>query len=122
MPDRSKRPPVPRFPLTETDRLLIGHLRRCSFPMASFAKRFARNMGSIMDGNDGRISAKEKACVCSLVWRFRRQIPAAIVAKAGIYLAELQAAYQLAPTQQPSLASSKPVRNPLDDLFSPGAP
>lgn len=122
MSDRSKRPPVPRFPLTDTDRLLIVHLRRCSFPMASFAKRFARNMGSIMDGIDGRISAKEKACVCSLVWRFRRQIPAAIVAKAGIYLAELQATYQLAPTHQPPLTPSKSVRNPLDDLFSPGAP
>lgn len=116
-----RREPVPRFALTETDRLLIGHLRRCSFPIASFAKRFARNMGHLVDAFEGRISAKERACVCSLVWRFRRQIDTAIVAKAGIYLAELQATYQLDTTAHP-IATPAAVRQAADDLFARRAP
>jgi hypothetical protein len=115
----SRREPVPRFALTDTDRLLIGHLRLCSFPIASFAKRFARNMGHLVDAHDGRISAKERACLCSLVWRFRRQISTAIVAKAGIYLAELQAAYQLDKVAQPvATVPSTAIRNAAEDLFA----
>jgi|GEM_PF-2425448 len=115
--------PVERFDLTETDRLLIGHLRRCSFPIASFARRFARNMGNLLDMASGRISARERACVCSLVYLFRRQIPNPIVAKAALYLAELQAAYQLDAVAHPlPTPVSNDARRAADDLFAKAAP
>ena len=115
-----------RLPLDETDRLLIQHLGRCSFLPASFDKRFARNMTHTAGTPAGLLSTRQRSCLNAMVYRYRRQIPAAIVAKAALRLAEEQTAFRLdAKTSSPITsfrAADKPsltvVRNPLDDLFS----
>lgn len=105
-------------PLDETDRLLIQNLRRCSFLPSSFDKRFARNVGHIADKTAGELTDRQRSCLNSLVYRYRRQIPALIVAKAALRLADEQAAYRLALAPAAIARASTPVRNPLDELFS----
>jgi len=108
-----KREPI-WTPLTETDRLLVSRLRVCTFLPASFEKRFARDMGDISD-NAGKLTEKQRTMLCALVWRFRRQIPAAIVAKAGIYLAERQTTHEL--DRLATVGVVVQFRNPLDSVF-----
>lgn len=119
MPRREARP---ASALDETDRLLIQNLRRCSFLPASFDKRFARNVGHIADRTAGELTDRQRSCLNSLVYRYRRQIPAPIVAKAALRLADEQAAYRLAVSMpapaQPIERASTVVRNPLDDVFA----
>jgi len=106
-----------RTPLDETDRLLIKHLRACRFLPASTHKRFAASVGRISDMEAGLLSARQRSWLSALVYRYRRQIPAEIVAKAALRLADEQAAYRLAPRATLPEVASTPVRNPLDDLF-----
>lgn len=116
-----KREPSPPTPLDDTDRLLIQNLRRCSFQVASFDKRFARNMGHTADRTAGTLTDRQRSCLNALVYRYRRQIPAPIVAKAALRLAAEQAAFRLdafMPVVTLSIERpSTPLRNPLDDLF-----
>ena len=118
----SRREPRPASPLDEVDRLLIRNLRLCSFLPASFDKRFARTMGHVADRTGGTLTDRQRSCLNSLVYRYRRQIPAAIVAKAALRLADEQAAYRLdvfmPPAVLPIERALMPARNPLDDLFS----
>ena len=115
-----------RMPLDEIDRLLIRHLERCSFLPASFDKRFARSMTHTANAPAALLSPRQRSCLNAMVYRYRRQIPAAIVAKAALRLADEQAAFRLdakAPGTVTSFrADDKPaltvVRNPLDDLFT----
>lgn len=116
-----RREPSPATPLDDTDRLLIQNLRRCSFAPATFDKRFARNMGHIADRTAGALTDRQRSCLNALVYRYRRQIPAPIVAKAALRLAAEQAAFRLdvfmPPVSLPIERTSTPLRNPLDDLF-----
>lgn len=118
----SRREPRPASPLDETDRLLIKHLRRCTFLPASFDKRFARTMGHIADRPAGELTDRQRSCLNSLAYRYRRQIPAPIVAKAALRLADEQAAYRLnvfmPPATPPIERAPAAVRSPLDDLFA----
>lgn len=109
-----------RSPLDETDRLLIRHLRTCRFLPASADKRFAHSVGRISDMAAGMLSSRQRSWLSALVYRYRRQIPATVVAKAALRLAEEQAAFRLAPrgTVPVATGASTPVRNPLDDLFT----
>ena len=91
----ARREPPPRSPLDDTDRLLIKHLRRCSFVPASYDKRFARSMGHIADQVAGQLTARQRSCLSALVFRYRRQIDNAVVAKAALRLAAEQAAFRL---------------------------
>lgn len=122
MPGRNPRP---ASPLDDTDRLLIQNLRLCSFLPASFDKRFARSMGHIAERTAGELTDRQRSCLNALVYRYRRQIPAPIVAKAALRLAAEQAAFRL-DTFMPAATlpverASTALRNPLDDLFSGGA-
>lgn len=107
-----------RSPLDETDRLLIKYLRSCSFLPASSHKRFATSVGRISDMAAGMLSVRQRSWLNALVYRYRRQIPADVVAKAALRLADEQATYRLAPRAGADEAASTPVRNPLDALFS----
>lgn len=109
-----------RSPLDETDRLLIKHLLACRFLPASSHKRFAKSVGRISDMTAGMLSSRQRSWLNALVYRYRRQIPAPVVAKAALRLADEQAAFRLAPKagEHATIVSSTPVRNPLDDLFT----
>lgn len=107
-----------RSPLDETDRLLIKYLRSCSFLPASSHKRFATSVCRISDMAAGMLSVRQRSWLNALVYRYRRQIPADVVAKAALRLADEQATYRLAPRAGADEAASTPVRNPLDDLFT----
>lgn len=107
----------PTVPLDEVDRLLISHLRRCVFLPASFDKRFARNMGHLVDRVGGEITDRQRSCLNALVYRYRRQIPATIVAKAALRLADEQATFRLATnTELPPIAT--PIRSAFDKVFA----
>lgn len=58
-------------------------LGRCSFPPASPPKRFAREISLEADRLEPRITEGQAEYVRRLVYRFRRQIPAGVVALAG---------------------------------------
>ena len=69
----------------------------------------------------GELTDRQRSCLNSLVYRYRRQIPAPIVAKATLRLADEQAAYRLDVFMPPATIqvdrSSTSIRNPLDGLF-----
>lgn len=105
--------------LDETDRLLIEALARCSFLPASLDKRFAKHMKTIAGRIGGALTPRQRSRLNALVYRYRRQIAAKLVAKAALRLAEEQATFRLQPKEQaPINDAPKPVRNPLDDLFT----
>lgn len=118
----SRGEPRPASPLDDTDRLLIQNLRQCTFLPASFDKRFARNMGHIAERTAGELTDRQRSCLNALVYRYRRQIPTPIVAKAALRLAAEQAAFRLgvlkAPISLPIERALTPAQNPLDGLFS----
>ena len=81
-------------------------------------------MGHISDKVGGELTDRQRSLLNSLVYRYRRQIPAPIVAKAALRLADEQAAFRLAaPPPAASIEpTSTPIRSPLDDLFNSAAP
>lgn len=116
MPSRFDAPA--RSPLDQTDRLLISALARCSFLPASLDKRFARDMTAIAGRVGGALTARQRSRLSALVYRYRRQIDAKVVAKAALRLAEEQAAFRLQVREAPAaVAPTNAVRNPLDVLF-----
>lgn len=65
--------PVEMRPMTALERARALALGGCSFPCASFSKRFARALGS------GRISEREAARLAVQCYIYRRQVPSAAV-------------------------------------------
>lgn len=118
----SKSEALVRTVVDETDRLLVAALGRCSFLPASFDKRFAKAMVAIAGRADGALTVRQRSRLNALVYRYRRQIAATIVAKAALRLAEEQAAFRLRqPPEWAAIAEPPAVRrNPLDDLFGGG--
>jgi hypothetical protein len=66
--------------MTPADRDLITALAVCSFPPGSYDKRFVRDLHSRMASKDaGPLTEKQSAYLRILAWRYRRQMPAALV-------------------------------------------
>ena len=62
-------------PLTQ----MLSALAKCTFLPASFDKRFVRDM---LGRNPEAMTEKQRRLVSALVQRYRRQIPASVVALA----------------------------------------
>lgn len=61
---------------------MAQHLGRCTFPVASFDKRFAADVASLA-ANLREITHKQAALLRVKVQRYRRQIPPSVVLLAG---------------------------------------
>lgn len=72
--------------MTVEEALMARHLAGCTFPIASFDKRFSRSMGALAEA--GEITDKQAALLRVKVIRYRRQIPADVVAVAQIGLTQ----------------------------------
>lgn len=81
------KPLVPRRPMTEAEVALACALSRCSFPVASTPKRFARELaGEVAQGGSREITERQAAYLRRLVSIYRRQIPPASIPEAERYL------------------------------------
>lgn len=120
MPSRSDAPAL--TPLDQTDRLLIDALARCSFLPGSADKYFSRRMKLVAARTyDVVMTARQRSRLNALVYRYRRQISAQVVAKAALRLAEEQATFRLQVREVPTaVVPTNAVRNPLDALFPKG--
>lgn len=94
----------PRRPMTDLERLRALHLGNCTFPVASWAKRFARDMGSVARGVDPAITDREAAALERLAWAYRRQLARA---PAGVV-----PAVKPAPNVAPAFAGECPGQEP----------
>ncbi len=62
---------------------------------AGWDKRFTRGKGAIADRVGGELTARQRSCLNAMVFRYRRQIGAKVVAKAALRLAAEQAEFRL---------------------------
>jgi hypothetical protein len=76
---------VPRRPMTDAEVALARALARCSFPVASTPKRFAREVRAQVD-HGAEITERQAAYLRRLVSIYRRQIPPASIPEAERYL------------------------------------
>jgi hypothetical protein len=66
--------------MTPVDISRICALAACTFPPGSYDKRFVRDLHSRMASKDAvTLTEKQAAYVRILAWRYRRQMPAALV-------------------------------------------
>lgn len=79
-PTPARRQPVEWRPMLPSERRMATALAKCSFLPGSFAKRFARTVGSQAEEPEPRITEGQAAVLRTLVHAYRRQIPAAVVA------------------------------------------
>lgn len=63
-----------RTPMTADDRAAALALAGCTFPAASFNKRFAADMGTIARSEAPDITENQRRNLWRLVWMYRRQI------------------------------------------------
>jgi hypothetical protein len=77
------RPPVPRRPMSIDEQRMGEALGLCRVLPASFDKRFAAEMAACARDDAPAITEKQAECLCRLVHKYRRQIPADVVALAG---------------------------------------
>jgi hypothetical protein len=71
------REPVVYRTMTYAEQQLAMRLSRCSFPIGSFAKRFARDLGHVVRhpcGVEPKVTDKQFRMLLKLVRRYRRQI------------------------------------------------
>lgn len=61
-------------PMTDDEKQAAILLDRCTFPVASFNKRFARSMASIARSDEPVISERQSRTLWKLFYMFRRQI------------------------------------------------
>lgn len=81
-----QRAPIIFTPITDEESVAIKHLGEPTYPVASFHKRFARDIQGATE-----LSDKQRILIWSMVWRYRRQINnASLVAVSKMNLAELQ--------------------------------
>lgn len=60
--------------MTEEQKAAITALRRCTFPPASFDKRFVRGLAERMDADPAAaLSQKQSDCLMEKLHRYRRQ-------------------------------------------------
>jgi hypothetical protein len=78
--------PVPRRPMTDAEVALARALARCSFPVASWSKRFARELGAAAAAPQPTITEKQAAAMRRLVSTYRRQIAPASIPEAERHL------------------------------------
>lgn len=102
--------PPPATLLDDVDRLLIQHLRRCSFLAGSYDRRFARGMGSIADRVGGELTARQRSCLNAMVFKYRRQIDTKVVAKAALRLATEQAEFRLEAAGKPHVVAEAMIQ------------
>lgn len=57
---------------TETEAAMLRDLERCTFAVASFDKRFVRDVSSIVKSG-GEITEKQAALIPTMHYRYRRQ-------------------------------------------------
>lgn len=72
----------PRRPMTDLERLRALRLGSCNFPLASWAKRFAREMAAVARTDEGAVTDREAAALERLAWTYRRQLaraPAGVI-------------------------------------------
>lgn len=92
--ETAERARVPRRPMTEVERALVTALARCSFPVASPPKRFARDLASQADAT-GEITERQAEHLRRLVARFRRQIRPSALPESERWLLTDEAARKL---------------------------
>jgi hypothetical protein len=69
------RPAADQKPVLEKRACLAISPEAVSYPQASFAKRFGRNLAATAKGDNPQITDRQRAQLWRQVWRFRRQIP-----------------------------------------------
>lgn len=94
----------PRRPMTDLERQRALHVGRCTFPVASWAKRFASDMESVARGSEPDITEREAAALERLAWTYRRQLARA---PAGVV-----PAVKPAPNVAPAFAGECPGQEP----------
>lgn len=60
--------------MTDDEKKAAILLDRCTFPVASFNKRFARSMASIAKSDEPMVTEKQSRCLWKLFWMYRREI------------------------------------------------
>lgn len=63
-----------QYPMTNDEKQAALLLDRCTFPVASFNKRFARSIASIAKSDEPMISERQSRTLWKLFYMFRRQI------------------------------------------------
>jgi hypothetical protein len=85
------RAPVQRRPMTEPEEALVRAISKCSFPVASSPKRFARDIHAQLE-HGAEITEAQAAYLRRLVSTYRRQISASAIPEAERYLLTASAA------------------------------
>lgn len=67
---------VPRRPMTKDEVQLARTLGHCRFPIASFSKRFARDMFSAAMIAEPTITERQAVYLRKMITKYRRQIAA----------------------------------------------
>lgn len=70
----------PRHPLTPDERTVALALGRVTFPPATKAKAIARTLHAEALVPDGKCTTVQSAALFSIAYRYRRQLPADVVA------------------------------------------
>ena len=65
---------IERTPISERERYAIQRLAKCRFLPGSREKRFARDMAALADSDTPHITARQRAYLWIMVYRYRRQI------------------------------------------------
>ena len=65
---------VQKRPMTDDEKLAAEYLNRCTFQVASFNKRFARDMASVARSNELMITERQSRTLWKLFFMYRRQI------------------------------------------------
>jgi hypothetical protein len=73
----------PTRPMTDDEVRMARALGACRFAPATFDKRFARDIAARAEKPEPTITEAGAACLRAKVHRYRRQIPADVVALAG---------------------------------------
>jgi hypothetical protein len=73
-PPGAPREPPAWEPMTEEDRRMARRLARCTFPVASWDKRFVREVAAAAQAPEAKITPKMRAQLERLTHRYRRQL------------------------------------------------
>lgn len=79
-PKKKARKTAAWRPMTDNEIALARALWNCSFPPATAQKRFARNLAEQASAPDPKITDAQRRYLHVMVHRYRRQIPAEILA------------------------------------------